>query len=198
MKSSILYLLFVSMMFISVSCELDSHHSRTLEIDYRAQSAEAIGIADEVPASDNWIMRAFIDTKVSWKDVDNWYLNELPKYANSPEYANLKSLAISCLVIAKKPFLQASGKEKCLFYAKEIIYDDQVLNNIEVVAKLLESAKGSSFSDNEIAKHAFFAHKKYTERYKDEINTYKNQYDEAFKTIKLLQHDRWGKPLYIE
>lgn len=88
-----------------------------------------------------------------------------------------------------------------VFYAKEVIEDENVLGNVKVVADTLDrAALNNPEKEKELAQLAKRAESKYKDHYLarsiEEKEDYVEKYSQSFLTLGLLQLDRWGNPKY--
>ncbi|NBC24966.1 MAG: hypothetical protein GVX78_05050 [Bacteroidetes bacterium] len=100
----------------------------------------------EIPRSSEWIKQAASREDVSWKEVDDYYQNELKSREEKGEenpalINNLKAMTLSTL-IQRTDFLNQASMERLIFYIVDLSVDaDNESGNIGDYAQLVRSCK---------------------------------------------------------
>lgn len=161
----------------------------------------------EIPSPDAWIKGALINESVTWQEIDYWYRNKLPLKKDQPDYYNQRSRAIMGMINFKK-FLEEANYEELVFYAREIIEEENMIGNAKDMTDMLKRAvEINPEKEKEVAQLAKMAEAMFKDFFSEPIHygadrqrmtleKYMERYEESYVTISELQYDPLGNPKY--
>lgn len=176
---------------------LNKVDGKELQVDQRTEFDERPA---EIPDPDEWILTAPTEEgPLDWREIDDWYRNDLLKRDDDPSVPNLKSITLDMLV-QRSNFLEEAGEKELLFYAREVILDDEVRGNPTSVAAVLtgaaegKTAMNGELENREIMKLAAQAEQKYFGKAPENgPEGHEEAYSKAVGEISSLHRVRWGE-----
>jgi hypothetical protein len=151
----------------------------------------------EIPDSEEWILTESTKGEMDWREIKQWYLEDLLQRNNDPSVPNLKSITVEILILNSN-FLEEAEKEDLLFFASEIVNDDRVRGNPMAIAKILKTAAGEKptmngvYPELEIMKLAATAEAKYVDGANSAREKIKGDYKKSLGVLAGLHRNRWG------
>jgi len=121
----------------------------------------------------------------TWKDSDDYYRNELPKYADELFYGNLKSFVLYVLVNLHEMDKKADANT-VQYYLKEMFTMDY-FPDPEVYVRLLERLQSEGFSAEQLAPYAIGKYNAIMEHFKtewDDPERIIKKYDYKYQSLK--------------
>lgn len=154
----------------------------------------------EIPDSDEWIFIESTKCDMDWREIKQWYHEDLLQRINDPSVFNLKGITIFFLTTIPD-FLEQAGKKDLLFFAGEIVNDDRMRGNPMAIAKILETAAGEKsvmngapgeYPDMVVMKLAAAAEAKYLDGADSAREEIKEEYEKSLGLLAGLHRNRWG------
>lgn len=157
----------------------------------------------EIPDSEEWILVESTKGEMDWREVQEWYHEDLLQRKDNPSVPNLKSITVEML-IKNSNFLEQAEKVDLLFFAGEIVNDDRVRGNPMTIAKILKTVAGEKsvmhgtpddYPDLEVMEMAAMAEAKYWGGASSVREEIKEEYNKAIGVLGGLHRDRWGNSM---